>query len=192
MSDKTLKELTVDAHIAVLHTKVDALIEKQKEITERVRSNEKVVAALGVLGSIAIAFIGAGAFAPRAEACSPPLDGSPFTCPPPDGIVVCMGMEICPKLPDIGIPTPVSRETVKPDYYKEHSGYYQVTLVDTRGEGDKWNYGSLIHRVREWKNEQERTPISDMINSSLAEYENGSDGSTESEELLQLPSNGDS
>ena len=68
MSDKTLKELTVDAHIAVLHTKVDALIEKQKELTERVRANEKVVAALGLLGTIAIAFIGAGAFAPRAEA----------------------------------------------------------------------------------------------------------------------------
>jgi predicted transcriptional regulator len=68
MSDKTLKDLTVDAHIAVLHTKVDALIEKQKELTERVRANEKVVAALGVLGTIAIAFIGAGAFAPRAEA----------------------------------------------------------------------------------------------------------------------------
>ncbi len=32
MSDKTLKDLTVDAHIAVLHTKVDALIEKQKEL----------------------------------------------------------------------------------------------------------------------------------------------------------------
>ena len=58
----------MDAHIAVLHTKVDALIEKQKELTERVRANEKVVAALGVLGTIAIAFIGAGAFAPRAEA----------------------------------------------------------------------------------------------------------------------------
>ena len=68
MSDKTLKDLTVDAHIAVLHTKVDALIEKQKELTERVRANEKVVAALGLLGTIAIAFIGAGAFAPRAEA----------------------------------------------------------------------------------------------------------------------------
>ena len=68
MSDKTLKDLKVDAHIAVLHTKVDALIEKQKEITERVRANEKVVAALGLLGTIAIAFIGAGYFAPKAEA----------------------------------------------------------------------------------------------------------------------------
>ena len=68
MSDKTLQDLKGDAHIAVLHTKVDALIEKQKELTQRVRANEKVVAAIGLLGSIALAFIGAGYFAPRAEA----------------------------------------------------------------------------------------------------------------------------
>ncbi len=67
MSDKTLQDLKIDAHIAVLHTKVDALIEKQKELTQRVRANEKVVAAIGLLGSIALAFIGAGYFAPRAE-----------------------------------------------------------------------------------------------------------------------------
>ena len=70
MSDKTLQDLKVDAHIAVLHTKVDALIEKQKELTQRVRANEKVVAAIGLLGSIALAFIGAGYFAPKAEANS--------------------------------------------------------------------------------------------------------------------------
>ena len=68
MSKKTLKDLKVDAHIAVLHTKVDALLEKQKELTGRVRANEKVVAAIGLLGSIALAFIGAGYFAPKAEA----------------------------------------------------------------------------------------------------------------------------
>ena len=68
MSDKTLSDLKYDAHVAVLHTKVDALIEKQKELTQRVRANEKVVAAIGLLGSIALAFIGAGYFAPRAEA----------------------------------------------------------------------------------------------------------------------------
>ena len=68
MSDKTLQDLKLDAHIAVLHTKVDALIEKQKELTGRVRANEKVVAAIGLLGSISLAFIGAGYFAPRAEA----------------------------------------------------------------------------------------------------------------------------
>ena len=58
----------MDAHIAVLHTKVDALIEKQKELTGRVRANEKVVAAIGLLGSIALAVIGAGYFAPEADA----------------------------------------------------------------------------------------------------------------------------
>ena len=68
MSDKTLQDLKVDAHIAVLHTKVDALIEKQKELTGRVRANEKVVAAIGLLGSIALAFIGAGYFAAPADA----------------------------------------------------------------------------------------------------------------------------
>ena len=68
MSDKTLSDLKYDAHVAVLHTKVDALIEKQKELTGRVRANEKVVAAIGLLGSIALAFIGAGYFAPKADA----------------------------------------------------------------------------------------------------------------------------
>ena len=68
MSDKTLQDLKVDAHIAVLNTKVESLIEKQKELTHRVRANEKVVAAIGLLGSIALAFIGAGYFAPKADA----------------------------------------------------------------------------------------------------------------------------
>ena len=68
MTKKTLKDLKVDAHIAVLHTKVDSLIEKQKELTSRVRANEKVVAAATLLGTVAIAVIGAGYFAPKAEA----------------------------------------------------------------------------------------------------------------------------
>ncbi len=106
MSDKTLKDLTVDAHIAVLHTKVDSLIEKQKELTERVRANEKVVAALGVLGTIAIAFIGAGAFAPKAEA----------------------------------------------------------------REQEKWDTGSVIQKMRDWKSAQGRPSVEDMINASLLEY----------------------
>ena len=47
---------------------MERLLEKQKELTERVRANEKVVAAIGLLGSIAVAFIGAGYFVPKAEA----------------------------------------------------------------------------------------------------------------------------
>ena len=54
--------------IAVLESQVERLLDKQKELTERVRANEKVVAAIGLLGSIAVAFIGAGSFAPKAEA----------------------------------------------------------------------------------------------------------------------------
>ena len=44
-----------------------------------------------------------------------------------------------------------------------------------------------IQDIREWKSEQSRTSIEAMLNSSLAELENGSNGSTEQEELLQLP-----
>ena len=58
----------MEAHIAVLHTKVDSLIEKQKELTQRVRANEKVVAAVTLLGTVVLAVIGAGYFAPKAEA----------------------------------------------------------------------------------------------------------------------------
>ena len=68
MSKKTLQDLKVDAHIAVLHTKVDSLIEKQKELTSRVRANEKVVAAVTLLGTVVLAIIGAGYFAPKADA----------------------------------------------------------------------------------------------------------------------------
>ena len=47
---------------------MERLLEKQKELTERVRANEKVVAAIGLFGSVAVAFIGAGYLAPNADA----------------------------------------------------------------------------------------------------------------------------
>ena len=127
MSDKTLKDLKVDAHIAVLHTKVDSLLEKQKELTARVRANEKVVAAITLLGTVALAVIGAGYFAPKAEA---------------------------------------------------HMGHSFPT--------DQW-----IQKMRDHESRIKRSPVEDMINNTLMEYENGSDGSTEQEELLQLSSNED-
>ena len=102
-------------------------MEKQKELTERVRANEKVVAAIGLLGSIAVAFIGAGYFAPSAEA---------------------------------------------------HMGHSFPT--------DQW-----IQKMRDHESKKKRTSIEDMLNNTLTEYENGSNGSTEQEELLQLPSDGD-
>ena len=66
--------------IAVLESQVERLLDKQKELTERVRANEKVVAAIGLLGSIAVAFIGAGYFAAPADAFEierqQPIEGS--------------------------------------------------------------------------------------------------------------------
>ena len=161
MSDKTLKDLTVDAHIAVLHTKVDALIEKQKELTERVRANEKVVAALGVLGSIAIAFIGAGAFAPRAEACSEPLDGSPANCGPGDRVIK-------QKEPDW-------------DYYStrdeiiKNAGSFIHQMREGEAEQNRTPVDQMLNNAL----------------ADLEWYEHGSDGSTEQEELLQFPSDPD-
>ena len=129
----------MDAHIAVLHTKVDSLIEKQKELTGRVRANEKVVAAIGLLGSIALAFIGAGYFAAPADAFEierqQPIEGS---------------------------------------------------LPDSAASAQK-----LINKFRDWEREQKQIDPEFSINSALAEYFNGSNETTEQEELLQLSSNRD-
>ena len=131
MSDKTLKDLKVDAHIAVLHTKVDSLIEKQKELTQRVRANEKVVAAVTLLGTVALAVIGAGYFAPKAEA---------------------------------------------------HMGHTIPT-------------GEWIQKMRDWESRQRRTPIEEMLNNELGDFnwedDYGSNDHTKSKELLQLPSSED-
>ena len=100
-----------------------------KELTLRDRANEKVVASVSLLGVIACTFVGAGYFAPKAEAHM----GHPF-------------------------PT------------------------------NQW-----INEMREWDAQQTRTSPEDSINNALAdmEEENGSDDPTKSQELLQLPSDGD-
>ena len=182
MSDKTLKDLNVDAHIAVLHTKVDSLIEKQKELTARVRANEKVVAAVTLLGTVALAVIGAGYFAPKVEACSPPLDGSDFTCPPWDDFILERHDEVSIVEEDI------------PEYYNT-----KVTLYDTRvahmgHDVPTWpTAGEMIQAIREEEAKKNRNSIDEMLNSALEdmEFDYGSDGSTKQEVLLQLPSDGD-
>ena len=100
-----------------------------KELTLRVRANEKVIASVSLLGVIACTFIGAGYFAPNAEA---------------------------------------------------HMGHSFPT-------------GEWIQKIREYESKQNRLSIDEMLNNALAdmEYTYGSDGSTESEELLQLSSSED-
>ena len=122
--------MSKSVQIAVLETQVERLLEKQKELTERVRANEKVVAAIGLLGSVVVAILGTGIFQ-KAEA---------------------------------------------------HMGHDFPTWPTA---------GEMIQAVRDHEARENRTSVEDMLNSSLAEYENGSNGSTEQEELLQLPSDGD-
>ena len=180
-----------------METQVERLLEKQKELTERVRANEKVVAAIGLLGSISVAFIGAGYFAPSAEACSPRLDGKPTYCPPWDDVAVCLSLD-CPPLPQpSGITDQVFKDDLDPNAFDHNQ--FEITLFDTRDNdssniahmGHSFPTGEWIEKLRNWESRRKRTPIDDMINNTLTEYENGSNGSTEQEELLQLPSDRD-
>ena len=177
--------MSKEVKIAVLETQVQRLLDKQKELTERVRANEKVVAAIGLLGSIAVAFIGAGYFAPSAEACSPRLDGEPTYCPDFDTVILEEPKGITDK----------SFDEEFPDAFT-----HTVTLYDTRDD-DQFNVahmghsfptaGEWVEKLREHESKKNRPSIDDMINSSLAEYEYGSNDPTEQEELLQFSSNGD-
>ena len=59
-------------------------------------------------------------------------------------------------------------------------------------EESQWNYVySAIEYIKRGQREKNMTNPEDAINKALMEFENGSNGSTESQELLQLPSDGD-
>ena len=123
-----------------------------------------------------------------AKACSPPLDGSEFTCPPWD-------TEILEK--PKGITDQTFEDNLDPDVFDQNQ--YEVTIFDTRDDdpfnvahmGHSFPTGEWIEKLRNWESRRKRTSIDDMLNSSLAEYENGSDETAKQEELLQLPSDGD-
>jgi len=53
------------------------------------------------------------------------------------------------------------------------------------------NMGQMIQDLRDWKSQQNRQPVEEMLNNILMDYTDGSDDTTESEELLQFPSNED-
>ena len=108
-----------------------------------------------------ITMCGEAPVTPPAHACSPRLDGEPTFCPPFDG-----------DLP------------LKPTLPKE----------EMRGDIDVWNphhfvqmEQMFIRNARRTQIEKNMTLPSDSINSALEnfwEQENGSNGATESEELL--------
>jgi len=59
--------------------------------------------------------------------------------------------------------------------------------------GHDFPTGEWIEKVRDWESRRNRTSVDDMLNSALEdlEWNDGQNGTTESEELLQLPSNSD-
>jgi hypothetical protein len=63
-----MTEHSQETKIAILEAKVEHMMSHVKELTLRVRANEKVVASVSLLGVIACTFVGAGYFAPKAEA----------------------------------------------------------------------------------------------------------------------------
>ena len=63
-----MTEYSQETKIAILEAKVDHMMGHVKELTQRVRANEKVVASVSLLGVIACTVVGAGYFAPKAEA----------------------------------------------------------------------------------------------------------------------------
>ena len=102
---------------------------------------------------------------PPAHACSLPLDGSPANCPYERDLIL--------------VPKPL------------------IPRDEARGEiniRDPYHWQSLQmmfqRNMRKGQIEKTATKPGDAINSALAEFNCGSNGSTESEELLQLPSNG--
>ena len=98
---------------------------------------------------------------PPAGACSLPLDGSPANCPD--------------TLDDIKLPRQELKGEI--DIY-EPLHWHSINQM-------------FIRNARRTKIEKNMTQPEDAINRALAEFNNGGNDTTKSEELLQLPSNGD-
>ena len=99
---------------------------------------------------------------PPAQACTPPPDGSDFTCPPWD------------VLPDPPKPK-ITRQEVKGEV-DIYNPYHWHTL-----------HGVFVENLRRKRIEENMTSPSDAINSALDDFmeaQYGSDGSTEQEKLL--------
>ena len=133
-----------ETKIAILEAKVEHMMGHVKELTLRVRANEKVVASVSLLGVIACTFVGAGYFAPKAEAY--------------------------------------------PDYLNPRvTEPYPGMLSGPAAGANEW-----MQKMRQWELEQSMTEPEFDINNALAEFfNNGGTDTTEQEELLQFPGDGD-
>ena len=67
-----------------------------------------------------------------------------------------------------------------------------VSAFELEVERGQWDHvWKAIEYIRTQEREKQMTSPTDAINSALTEFENGSNDPTESEELLQLPSDRD-
>ena len=177
MVKNIMTEHSQETKIAILEAKVDHMMGHVTELTKRVRAVEKVCAIVSAVGIAGGGIVGTTVLNPqKAEACSPPLDGSEFVCPPWDDVI-------------LEKPVAVSIPEEKEDIPYTH----RVTLYDTRVAhmGHSFPTGEWIEKIRDHESRKVRTRVEEMINNTLIDYEYGSNDPTEQEELLQLPSNGD-
>ena len=138
-----MMEHSQETKIAILEAKVEHMMGHVKELTLRVRANEKVVAIVSAIGIGAGGIVGTTAFAPKAEAY--------------------------------------------PEYLEPRTQVIPGSLSNSSQMAQ-----NVINRFREWEWEQKRSDPEFDINNALAEYfNNGGTDTTEQEELLQLPGNGD-
>tara|TARA_B100001996_G_scaffold77604_1_gene57294 strand:+ start:279 stop:719 length:441 start_codon:yes stop_codon:yes gene_type:complete len=137
-----MTEHSQETKIAVLEAKVEHMMGHVKELTMRVRANEKVVAIVSAIGIGAGGIVGTTAFAPKAEAY--------------------------------------------PEYLEPRTQIIPGSLSNSSQMAQ-----DVINKFREWEWDQQQKDPEFDINSALAEYFNGSNDTTEQEELLQLPGNGD-
>ena len=119
---------------------------------------------IATLGGL-LTMCGTAPVTPPAEACSPRLDGKPTQCPEPDA--VCLSLD-CPKL--------LPREEMRG----------QIDVYDPN-HWQQMQYFWLRNARREQIERNATTPT-DAINNALLEFNDGSNDTTKSEELLQLPS----
>ena len=179
-----MTEHSQETKIAILEAKVEHMTGHVKELTQRVRANEKVVASVSLLGVIACTVVGAGYFAPKAEACTPPIDLEtgkmlPFTCPSHDTVILEEPRGITDKSFDEEFPEVFANRVTLYDTRVSHMGHSFPTA------------GEWIEKLREHESKKNRPSIEEMLNNTLMEFDYGSNDPTEQEELLQLSSNGD-
>ena len=60
--------------------------------------------------------------------------------------------------------------------------------LEAEGGIEKWY--AIVHQLQNYQREENKTNPDDAINKALAEFNNGGNDTTKSEELLQLPSDG--